>query len=246
MHIDVVTIFPELFEPFLTTSLIGRAREEGLLEIEIHDLREFTADRHRVVDDEPYGGGGGMVMIAPPWLRAAGALGEASWRILMSPQGVPLDDGKVEEIAARERLLLMCARYEGVDDRVRDLVVDEEISIGDYVLSGGEVPAMVLIEAISRQIPGVVGQARSVEQDSFRRGLLDFPQYTRPAEVEGLQVPEVLRSGDHAAIDAWRRRQALRRTMEKRPDLLETADLTDEERREVARLRACKVGAGTE
>lgn len=246
MHIDVVTIFPELFEPFLETSLIGRARAEGLLEIEVHDLRSFTTDRHRVVDDEPYGGGGGMVMIAPPWLRAARNLGEGSKGILMSPQGVPLDDEKVEALAAEERLLLMCARYEGVDDRVRALVVDEEISIGDYVLSGGELPAMVLIEAVSRQIPGVVGQPSSVQEDSFRRGLLDFPQYTRPAEVEGLEVPEVLRSGNHAAIEDWRRRQALRRTLEKRPDLLETAELTDEERRELADLRACKVGAGTE
>ena len=246
MRIDVITIFPELFEPFLATSLIGRAREEGRLEIHVHDLRDYTTDRHRVVDDEPYGGGGGMVMIAPPWIRAVRALGEGAKRILLSPRGTRLDDAKVVELAGEERLLLLCGRYEGVDERVRRLVVDEEISIGDYVLSGGELPAMVLTEAVSRYLPGVVGLPSSVEQDSFRRGLLDFPHFTRPAEVEGLEVPEVLRSGDHAAIEAWRRREALGATLERRPDLLEEAELTSEERAELAALRACKVGQGTE
>jgi tRNA (guanine37-N1)-methyltransferase len=223
MRVQVLTIFPELFEPFLSTSLIGKAREKGLLEVRVHDLRGFTEDRHRSVDDEPYGGGGGMVMTAPPWIRAVRALSgdESPWRVLLSPQGARLDEAKVRGLAARERLILLCGRYEGIDERVRETVVDEEVSIGDYVLSGGELPAMVLIEALSRQVPGVVGLADSVANDSFRAGLLDHPHYTRPPVVEGLAVPAVLTSGDHAAIQRWRRSEALRATREKRPDLLE-------------------------
>lgn len=235
MRIQVLTIFPELFAPFLATSLVGRAIEKGILEVRVCDLRDWTEDRHRSVDDEPYGGGGGMVMTAPPWLRAVRALsgdggeGEAPerrpWRVLLSPQGARLDDAKVRELAGRGDLLLMCGRYEGIDERVRATVVDEEISIGDYVLSGGELPAMVLIEAVSRQIPGVVQLADSVEQDSFRTGLLDHPHYTRPPVIEGLAVPEVLLSGNHAAIRRWREREALRATREKRPDLLERPEV---------------------
>jgi len=251
MRIQVLTIFPELFSPFLATSLVGRAIARGLLAVEVHDLRDFTEDRHRSVDDEPYGGGGGMVMMAPPWIRAVRALaaeaaagegaasgaadtvgaggvegaavgaGRLPWRVLLSPQGARLDDAKVRELAAREGLILLCGRYEGIDERVRQTVVDEEISIGDYVLSGGELPAMVLIEALSRQVPGVVGLAESVAMDSFRDGLLDHPHYTRPPVVEGLAVPAVLLSGDHAAIRRWRREQAVRATREKRPDLAE-------------------------
>jgi tRNA (guanine37-N1)-methyltransferase len=224
MRIRILTIFPELFGPFLATSLVGRAIEKGLLDVEVHDLRGFTEDRHRSVDDEPYGGGGGMVMMAPPWIKAVRTVAEGGWRILLSPQGSRLDETKVRELAAKgaERgLVLMCGRYEGIDERVRRTVVDEEVSIGDYVLSGGELPAMVLIEAVSRQVPGVVKLADSVEQDSFRSGLLDYPHYTRPPVVEGLAVPEVLTSGDHAAIRRWREREALRATREKRPDLLE-------------------------
>jgi tRNA (guanine37-N1)-methyltransferase len=225
MRVQVLTIFPELFGPFLSTSLVGRAIEKGLLEVGVHDLRQYTEDRHRSVDDEPYGGGGGMVMTAQPWLRAVRAVSGASeearpWRVLLSPQGTRLDDAKVRELAARGDLVLLCGRYEGIDERVRELVVDEEVSIGDYVLSGGELPAMVLIEAVSRQVPGVVGFADSVERDSFREGLLDYPHYTRPPVVEGLAVPEVLLSGDHAAIRRWRESEALKATREKRPDLL--------------------------
>jgi tRNA (guanine37-N1)-methyltransferase len=239
MRIQVLTIFPELFGPFLATSLVGRAIARGLLAVEVRDLRDFAEDRHRSVDDEPYGGGGGMVMMAPPWIRAVralmaavgeggeggeaieGAAGHRPWRVLLSPQGARLDDAKVRELAARGGLILLCGRYEGIDERVRQTVVDEEVSIGDYVLSGGELPAMVLIEALSRQVPGVVGQAESVAQDSFRDGLLDHPQYTRPPVVEGLAVPAVLLSGDHAAIRRWRREEAARATRAKRPDLLE-------------------------
>jgi tRNA (guanine37-N1)-methyltransferase len=245
MRVQVLTIFPELFEPFLRTSLVGRAIEKGILEVGVHDLRGWTEDRHRSVDDEPYGGGGGMVMTAAPWLRGVrGLSGEGEearpWRILMSPQGARLDDAKVRELAGRGDLLLLCGRYEGIDERVRRTVVDEEVSIGDYVLSGGELPALVLIEALSRQIPGVVQLADSVEQDSFRNGLLDYPHYTRPPVIEGMAVPEVLLSGNHAAIRRWRDLEALRATREKRPDLLERpgvrARLTKEQARALEQM----------
>jgi tRNA (guanine37-N1)-methyltransferase len=251
MRLRVLTIFPELFEPFLSTSLIGKARERGLLDVAVHDLRGFTEDRHRSVDDEPYGGGGGMVMTAPPWIRGVRAMaegeltGKSVWRVLLSPQGARLDEAKVRQLAARaegEGLVLLCGRYEGIDERVRATVVDEEVSIGDYVLSGGELPAMVLIEALSRQVPGVVGLADSVANDSFRAGLLDHPHYTRPPVVEGLEVPAELLSGNHAAIRRWREREALRATLAKRPDLLArpevAAALTREQRRQLESLRS--------
>ena len=230
MHIDVVTIFPQLFPPFLATSLVGKAIEAERMAVEVHDLRDFTDDRHQVVDDEPFGGGGGMVMKAEPWLAAARQLAADSHRVLLSPQGTRLDEEAVRRLADQPKLFLMCGRYEAIDERVLDTVVDEEISIGDYVLSGGEVAAMVVIEAVSRQIPGVVGLADSVEADSFRNGLLDHPHYTRPQEVEGMGVPDVLLSGNHAEIDSWRRRRSLLATARKRPDLLAQAELTDEER----------------
>lgn len=223
MRIDVITIFPAVFREFLGASLIGRAIAAGLLEVHVHDLRDYTEDPHRSVDDEPYGGGGGMVMTAPPWLQAVRAVagdGPRPHRILLSPQGERLDDARVLGLAGEERLVLLCGRYEAIDERVRMLVVDSELSIGDYVLSGGEVPAMTVIEAVSRHIPGVVGRPESVENESFRSGLLDHPHYTRPRTVEGLEVPDVLRSGDHARIDTWRREQALEATRRKRPDLL--------------------------
>lgn len=248
MKIRVLTLFPELFGPFFATSLIGRACERGLVDLAAIDLREFTSDRHRVTDDMPYGGGGGMVMKAEPWIEAVRQLsgsgeGEAPWRVLMSPQGKRLDENKVRELATRGYLLLMCGRYEGFDERVIETVVDEEVSIGDFVLSGGELPAMVVIEALSRQIPGVVQLDASVENDSFRRGLLDYPHYTRPRVVAGIEVPEVLLSGDHARILAWRRRQSLAATLRKRPDLLADARLDDIELRELGEI-ASELGLG--
>ena len=238
MRIDIITIFPELFEAFGRTSLIGRATQDGLLRLNVHDLREFSDDPHRSVDDEPYGGGAGMVMAAPPWLRAVEAVAEDGWRILLSPRGRRLNDAKVQELTSRRHLVLLCGRYEGVDERVRDAVVDEEVSIGDYVVAGGELPAMVLVEAVSRYIPGVVGDPESVEHDSFRRSRLDYPQYTRPRVVAGRGVPEVLLSGNHAEIDRWRRKQALRETALRRPDLLAEAEAAPEEESLLKELEA--------
>lgn len=246
MHIEVLTIFPGLFGEFLATSLVGKAVEQGVLDVAVHNLREFTTDRHQSVDDEPYGGGAGMVMAAPPWVEAVRSVSGSRrpWRVLLSPQGAPLTETKVRKLANRGELLLLCGRYEGVDERVRELVVDEEISIGDYVLSGGEVPAMVLIEAVSRQVPGVVGRQESVENDSFRGGLLDFPNYTRPRVVEGLEVPAVLLSGDHGAVATWRKRQALVSTFRKRPDLLDAVVLTEEQQRLLVEMKKENPGTG--
>jgi tRNA (guanine37-N1)-methyltransferase len=219
MRIDIVTIFPELFGSFIATSLIGRARERGILDIRLHNLRGFTHDRHRQVDDEPYGGGPGMVMKPEPWFEAVESL-PPGHVVLLSPQGRLLTQSIARELAAGEHLVFLCGRYEGVDERVAEHLADEEISIGDYVVGGGETPAMVVIETVARLVPGVVGEPESVADDSFSHGILDHPHYTRPAEFRGLRVPDVLLSGDHAAIFRWRREQAEKRTRERRPDLL--------------------------
>lgn len=240
IEIDVLTIFPDLFGPFLETAFVGAARREGAAAIRAHDLRDWARDRHRSVDDTPYGGGPGMVMTPEPLIPAiealAGPKGPArrAHVICLSPQGRPLDQARLGELAGGGPLVLVCGRYEGFDQRVLDLAVDEEISVGDYVLSGGEVPAMVLIEGLVRLLPGVLGNPDSIETESFRGGaILEGPQYTRPPVYRGLPVPEVLRSGDHAAIEAWRRREALTRTKERRPDLLsERAAPLDEARTE--------------
>lgn len=231
MRVTVITIFPELFSDFVRTSLVGRAVAAGDLRIEVANLREFADGPHRVVDDASYGGGG-MVMMAEPWIRAVRTLTaeRQCHRVLLSPRGHPLTDARVRALADRPELVLLCGRYEGLDDRVRATVVDEELSLGDYVLSGGEVAAMAVIEAVSRQIPGVVGDPASVENDSFRDALLDHPHYTRPREVAGLAVPEVLLSGDHAAIARWRRKEAIRSTLLRRPDLLESKRFGAEDR----------------
>ncbi len=229
LRIDVITILPGLFEGFTTTSILGAALERGLLEVAVHDLRSWARDRHRTVDDEPYGGGPGMVLKPEPLVEAieslAGPRGaqRKALVVMLSPQGRRFDQPRAEELAAREHLVLVCGRYEGVDQRAIELAVDEEMSIGDYVLSGGEVPAMVVVEAVSRLVPGVLGNPSSVETESFRDGLLEGPQYTRPASYRGLEVPEILRSGDHARIAAWREQRARERTRERRPDLLPPA-----------------------
>ena len=235
LQIDVLTLFPELFEPFLGVAFVGQAREKGLVEVAVHDLRGWAPDRHRTVDDSPYGGGPGMVMAPEPLVPAiealAGPKGEARGVrvVALSPQGRPLDQAGLEGLLAHSRLLLVCGRYEGIDQRAVDLAVDEELSVGDYVLSGGEIPAMAVIEGHVRLVPGVLGNPESTQSDSFGGDLLEGPQYTRPPEYRGLRVPEVLRSGDHAAIARWRRDEALRRTRERRPDLLarDTPDAGD-------------------
>ena len=237
MRIDVVTIFPELVEPPLRTSIIGRAAETGLVSFGIHDLREHGLGRHRSVDDYPYGGGAGMVMRPEPLFAAVGPLREAGAHVvLLDPAGERLTDALARELATFPHLALLCGRYEGIDERVRTLV-DREVSIGDYVLTGGELPALVLIDAVVRLVPGVI-QAASHEGDSFSSGVLEYPQYTRPEAFEGMDVPPVLLSGHHGEVDAWRRREALRRTLERRPDLLDSAPLTEDDRRVLEELRA--------
>jgi tRNA (guanine37-N1)-methyltransferase len=222
MRIDVITLFPELFETPLRTSLLGRAVEEGTLEIGIHDLREHGLGKHRSVDDTPYGGGAGMVMLPEPIFAAVEALGAADARvILMSPRGTRLNQPTVQRLAGEDRIVVICGRYEGVDERVVEHLVDEEVSIGDYVLSGGELPALVLIEAISRHVPGVLGNPQSLDMESHAAGLLEHPQYTKPSDFRGHGVPEVLLSGDHGAVEKWRREKSEQLTKERRPDLLE-------------------------
>ncbi len=234
LRIDVITLFPELFEPFLSTSIVGIARREGLVELVVHDLRDWARDRHRTVDDAPYGGGPGMVMKPEPLVEAVEAVagpkapGREAHVVLLSPQGRRLEQGRLDELARERRLVLLCGRYEGVDQRAIDLAVDEEISIGDYVLAGGEVPAMAVIEAVTRLVPGVLGNPESPQQESFQGPLLEGPQYTRPAVFRGLEVPEVLRSGDHQAIARWRAARAREVTERRRPDLKERAAGEDE------------------
>lgn len=239
MRFDIVTIFPTMVEQALAAGIVGRAIERGILEVRVHDLRAFTHDRHHVVDDVPYGGGPGMVLKPEPLLRALATIRASAERprvALLSPQGARLSQESVRRLGGSGHLVLLCGRYEGVDERVVDQV-DEEISIGDYVLSGGELAALVVVDAVARTVPGVVGDEQSVELDSFSRGLLDYPHYTRPAELTGEvaaaggvgRVPDVLLSGNHAEIRRWRKRQAVERTWRRRPDLLATAALDAEE-----------------
>jgi tRNA (guanine37-N1)-methyltransferase len=230
VRIDVVTIFPGLFEPFRSTSLLGAACTRGVVDLRVHDLRDWTRDRHRTVDDAPYGGGPGMVMKPEPLVDAiedlAGPKGDhrTARVLLLSPQGRPLDQARAETLSRAPHLVLVCGRYEGVDQRAIELAVDEEVSIGDYVLAGGELPALVVIEAVTRLLPGVMGNPESAGSESFQASgegrLLEGPHYTRPAEYRGLEVPEVLRSGDHAAIARWRAERARETTRRRRPELL--------------------------
>lgn len=235
MRFDIVTIFPGMVEAGLAEGVVGRARARGVLDIAVHNLRDFTTDRHHVVDDVPFGGGPGMVMKPEPFFAAMEAIiarrGQPGAVVLLTPAGRRFTQAEARRLAGLGHVVALCGRYEGVDERVRERWATDEVSIGDYVLSGGELPALVLVDAVARLVPGVVGDDQSVEADSFGRGLLDYPHYTRPAAFAGMPVPEVLTKGHHGEIRRWRRQQALRRTLERRPELLDTAELDDEERR---------------
>ncbi len=238
MIFDIITIFPEMFASVFSGGVVRRAVDKGLMEVRVHDLRDYTHDRHRQVDDRPFGGLEGMVFKPEPVFRAVEALrGSAPARVvLLSPQGRKLDPRLAEDLAGCPRVILLCGRYEGVDERIVESLVDEEISIGDYVLTGGEPAAVVVVDAVSRFVPGVVGREESVRHDSFAEGRLDFPQYTRPRDFRGMKVPQVLFSGDHARIGRWRLKKALEKTLARRPDLLDRI-LTPEEREILEEIR---------
>jgi tRNA (guanine37-N1)-methyltransferase len=239
MRFEVFTLLPEVFEPYLQASILQRASQRGLVEILLHNIRDWTSDRHHITDDEPYGGGGGMVMKPEPIFAAVEAVLGAPPDcpvILLTPQGRLFNQRLAVELSQQPRLALICGRYEGIDERVRQHLVTDEISIGDYVLTGGELPALLMIDAISRLLPGVLGDPDGAWDDSHASGLLEYPHYTRPAEFRGWIVPEVLLSGDHARIARWRREQALLRTWQRRPDLLSTAQLTESDRKFLAKL----------
>lgn len=233
MKIDIVTIFPKLVEGPLAEGVVGRAIASGLLDVRVHDLRDHTTDRHRVVDDMPFGGGPGMVLKPEPLFRAVEHItterGVPSAVILTSPDGDAFTHAAAVRLSRLPHIVVLCGRYEGVDERVREKLATEALSIGDYVLSGGELPALVIVDAVARLVPGVVGDEASVARDTFASGLLDYPQYTRPAEFRGMSVPPVLLSGHHKDVERWRRREALQRTLARRPDLLESATLDDED-----------------
>jgi tRNA (guanine37-N1)-methyltransferase len=239
MQFDILTIFPAMLESPLSASIIGKAIDKGLISINLHNLRDWAEGRHQVTDDTPYGGGDGMVMKVDPVARALADLKQQrpqSRTLLMSPQGKTFQQEDAARLSREPGLIFVCGRYEGYDERIRTLV-DEELSLGDFVLTGGELAAAVILDATARLVPGVLGAAGSALTDTFSDGLLEYPQYTRPVEFNGLRVPEVLASGNHQAIATWRRHEQLRRTLERRPDLLETAPLTDEDRLFLAKLR---------
>jgi len=236
LRIDFVTIFPRMFDPLLAEGIIARGVKQGLLDIRVWDLRDFAADRHRSTDDEAYGGGPGMVMLGEPVFRAVETIGATPHVVLTSPQGRRFDQNVAKELSSLPHVVFLCGRYEGFDHRVHEALRPDEISVGDFVVSGGELPAMLMADAMGRLIPGVVGNTGSVEEDSFFRGLLDYPHYTRPEELRGLRVPDILLSGHHENIRQWRKEQALRATLERRPDLLDSAELDDEAREILRRL----------
>jgi tRNA (guanine37-N1)-methyltransferase len=241
MIFEILTLFPEMFDSYLATSILGRAIAQGNIQVRCHNIRDFTTDKHRMTDDAPYGGGSGMVMKPEPLVRGLEAVqGTDETRarvILLSPQGRLFDQKLARELSRLPRLIMVCGKYEGVDERVRVLGVDEEISIGDYVLTGGELAAMVILEATARLLPGVLGDEASTQEESFEEGLLEYPHYTRPREFMGCRVPDVLLSGNHQEIAAWRRRKAIEGTFEKRPDLLGSANLTEEDRECLERIK---------
>jgi tRNA (guanine37-N1)-methyltransferase len=222
LHIDVLTLFPRMLEGFLTESILGKGIEAGLLSVKVHDLRQWTTDRHRTADDRPFGGGAGMVMKPEPVFAAMEALQTPGCRrVYLTPDGVPYSEPLAKELAGLTHLILLSGHYEGIDQRIRDRVIDQEISIGDYVLTNGTLPAAVVIDALARFIPGVLGEEKSLTHESFTGKLLDFPQYTRPAEFRGMSVPEVLLSGNHGEIEKWRQAQRIEKTRQVRPDLFE-------------------------
>lgn len=244
MVFDILTIFPEIFRSPLSESLIKKALDKGILQVRIWNLRDFTEDKHRTTDDYPYGGGAGMVMKADPIFRAVEEIktnNPEARTLLLTPQGERFHQGLARGLSEQKHWILICGRYEGLDERVRQGVVDREISIGDYVLNGGEIPALVFLEVISRYVPGFLGSEQSVEEETFSDGLLEYPQYTRPPVIRGMEVPEVLLSGNHAEIKRWRRRESLKRTFLRRPDLLERADLSEEDLEYLADLKSQKV-----
>jgi tRNA (guanine37-N1)-methyltransferase len=247
MQFEVFTLLPDVFPPYLESSILQRARQRGLIDVRVHNIRDYTHDRHHTTDDTPYGGGGGMVMKPEPVFEAVeSVLGLSPTPapplafpiILLTPQGRVFTQRVAEEYAQHERIALLCGRYEGVDERIREHLVTDEISVGDYVLTGGELPALLIIDAVSRLIPGVLGDPTGAEDDSHSMGLLEYPHYTKPAEFRGWKVPEILLSGDHGKIEKWRREQALVRTFNKRPDMLERAPLTKEDQKIVERLKS--------
>ncbi len=245
MRVDIITLFPSMFKNPFNESMIKRAKEKGILKIKLHDLRQFTHDKHRTVDDAPYGGGAGMVMKPRPLFEAVEKIKEeidsSSRVIFLSPQGRPLNQEKVKELAKERVLIFICGHYEGVDERVREHLVDEEISLGDYVLTGGELAAMVVVDAVARMLPGVLGSEDSAREDSFYKGLLDYPQYTRPSDFRGWKVPSVLLSGNHQKVKEWRRKKMLETTLRKRPDLLKTLKLNRENERLLEEIKRVKI-----
>ncbi|MCC3143800.1 tRNA (guanosine(37)-N1)-methyltransferase TrmD [Halanaerobium sp. Z-7514] len=242
MFFDILTLFPEMFAGPFSESIINRAREKELIEIKTINIRDYAEDKHNRTDDTPYGGGAGMVMKAGPiyraWQQLKSLRSENAKTILMSPQGEQLTQKMVKELAKEPGLTIICGRYEGVDERIRETIVDQEISIGDYVLTGGEIPAMVLVDAVSRLLTGVLGAEDSLKKDSFYNGLLEHPHYTRPREFKGLKVPDVLLSGNHQLIERWRKKESLRRTLLRREDLLEAKELTEEEIKLLKEIKA--------
>jgi tRNA (guanine37-N1)-methyltransferase len=238
MQFDVFTLLPEIFPPYLDSSILQRARQRGLIDVRIHNIRDYTHDKHHTTDDTPYGGGGGMVMKPEPMFEAVESiLGPESGVpvILLTPQGRVFNQSLAQELARHKKIILICGRYEGVDERIRQHLATDEISIGDYVLTGGEIPALILIDAISRLLPDVLGDPTGAEDDSHSNGLLEYPHYTRPPEFRGESVPDILMSGDHAKIAKWRREQSLLRTLKRRPDLLEKAELSKEDKKFLAK-----------
>jgi len=240
IRFDILSIFPEMFASPLHCSILKRAREKGLVEIHLHNIRDYAEDKHKMTDDAPYGGGGGMVMKVEPIDRALASIlpeKEGILTVLLTPQGETFSQKMAEELSLRSRIVLICGHYEGVDERVRDHLVDKEVSMGDYILTGGELSAMIMIDAISRLVPGVLGNNESASSDSFSMGLLEYPHYTRPSDYRGWPVPEVLLSGNHREILAWRRKESLRRTYVRRPDLLEKVALSPEDRETLEEIK---------